>query len=212
DVKKTRVEKLIMGKKLDFILKVEQERAISTLNRFVFRQFSRTTTVWSDKSEHNIMVFVLGGKITHSDPDGSYSHSLDLKVTILPRHKPFILEAAKGTEILTYSFDDYLPMDTSLMASAYSHDGSACYLSISDMLRRELVHLTENLDAISRNEMVTYLSIQKVIEVMKRCYNKADMGKLFSIFKAGESKNLLKYLQIIENRENLTTKYFSVKY
>ena len=212
DVEKTRVKKSIMRKKLDFIQSIEQERGVSALNRFVFRQFSRTTTVWSDRSEHNILMFVLGGEITHSDPEGSYSHSLNRKVTILPRHKPFILEAGKGAEVLTYSFDDYLPMDAGMFASAYSYDGSACYLGIGEMLRRELVYLTENLDTISGNEMVTFLSIQKVMELMKRSYDKADMGKLLSVFRASESQNLLKYLQIIENREKLTTKYISVKY
>ena len=83
----------VMKNKQEFILKLEKQEAISSLNRFVDRCFDRTTQVWSGALEHNILMFVLEGKVTVSGGDSTENFSVKLnhsKVALLPKIAPFV--------------------------------------------------------------------------------------------------------------------------
>ena len=201
-----------MGKKLDFILKVEQEGGISTLNSFVHRRFDRSTNVWTDGAAHNILLFVLRGSAGCFIHDSATSQQLDGKVITLPRGSSFVLEFSPGAEILTYSFDSYLPMDLSLLGALKGAVSKAVAFDIRPRLMVELGSLYENLGLVLKNETYTLLSIRKVIESMRRCYSHAELAQLFSVLGQSESQNFFRYAQILENRENLTTKSFAVKF
>ncbi|MDE6483272.1 MAG: hypothetical protein K2L01_05900 [Rikenellaceae bacterium] len=202
-----------MKNKQDFILKVEGESVVSSLNRFVFKRFSRATTVWTDCAEHNILMFVTEGEALFS---GGYDDlhpcgtTLNRKVMLLPAGRPFMVEFRPGCDVLTYSFDSYLPMDSSMYAEYLSSAQFACgecvAFDIPKLLLVKLVDLTQNIGLISSNETLTHLSMRKVIAVMQRCMKPAQTAKLFAIGGSELGGEICRYMKMVENRTNLTTK------
>lgn len=199
-------------KKQDFVLKVEKEAAISALNRFVHRRFGRSTNVWSDAAGHNILLFVLAGSAECFMHGSSVSQRLDGKVIVLPRGSAFVLEFSSSAEVLTYSFDGYLPMDMGLLGKTKDSVDEGVALNIRPRLRVELAYLYDNLSLILNNEAFTLISIRKVIDAMQRCYSAAEMAIIFSVFAQSDSRNCCRYARILENYENLTTKSCCVKF
>ena len=143
-----------MDNKHDFILKVENESAISSLNRFVHRRFDRTTSVWTDCAEHNVLMFVMDGEAVCSLADISGETVFHRKVTVLPKGMPFVMEFKPGCEVLTYSFDSYIPMDTSVYSDMLSDtqpdDDKPVAFDIPRVLNAELVNVAHNIGSIRR--------------------------------------------------------------
>ncbi len=205
-----------MNNKHDFILKVEDESGISSLNRFVYRCFDRITNVWTDSSEHNILMFVMDGEATCSYADAACQTTLHRKVTVLPAGEPFIVEFRPGCEVLTYSFDSYLPMDASSYADVLScvqtADNELTAFDIPNPLHAELVNIVQNTVSVKLNETLTYLSMRKVIGLMQRCLEPAQTAKLFAIRKSELGGEICRYMKMLENRVKLTTKAVEVKF
>ncbi|MDE6482324.1 MAG: hypothetical protein K2L01_00955, partial [Rikenellaceae bacterium] len=154
-----------MKNKQDFILKVEGEGAISSLNRFVHRRFDRSVAVWSDCAGHNILLFVMDGEAMFSgdfDSSSACGATLNRKVILLPAGNPFVVEFQPGCEVLAYSFDSYLPMDASLwtgIARGAEHVADEPVTAdIPIALHRELVNVCKNIGAIISNETLTHLA------------------------------------------------------
>jgi len=205
-----------MNNKHDFILKVEDESGISSLNRFVYRCFDRMTNVWTDSSGHNIIMFVMDGEAICSCADAVCQTTLHRKVAVLPAGEPFIVEFRPGCEVLTYSFDSYLPMDASsyasLLSDMQSTDDELVAFDIPKPLHTELVNIVQNTVSVKLNETLTYLSMRKVIGLMQRCLGSAQTAKLFAIRKSELGGEICRYMKMLENRAKLTTKATSVKF
>ena len=205
-----------MDNKHDFILKVENESAISSLNRFVHRRFDRTTSVWTDCAEHNVLMFVMDGEAECSLADISGETVFHRKVTVLPKGMPFVMEFKPGCEVLTYSFDSYIPMDTSVYSDMLSDtqpdDDKPVAFDIPRVLNAELVNVAHNIGSIRTNETLTYLSMRKVAALMQKCMKPAQTAKLFAIGKSELGGEICRYMKMLENRGKLTKKPVSVEF
>ena len=202
-----------MKNKQDFILKVEREGAIGSLNGFIYRCFDRRTAVWSDCAERNILLFVTDGEAVVSGGSGDDSAcgtTLVRKVTILRRGEPFVVEFQPGCRVLTYAFDSYLPMDATVCPEiGYSSEhavGEIVAAEIPAVLYRELVNVSQNIGSIIRNETLTHLAMRKVTSLMRRCLKPALTAKLFMARASELSGEIFRYMKLAENRGNLTKK------
>lgn len=205
-----------MDNKHDFILKVENESAISSLNRFVHRRFDRTTSVWTDCAEHNVLMFVMDGEAECSLADISGETVFHRKVTVLPKGMPFVMEFKPGCEVLTYSFDSYIPMDTSvysdMLLDTQPDDDKPVAFDIPRVLNAELVNVAHNIGSIRTNETLTYLSMRKVTALMQKSMKPAQTAKLFAIGKSELGGEICRYMKMLENRGKLTKKPVSVEF
>ncbi len=205
-----------MDNKHDFILKVENESAISSLNRFVHRRFDRTTSVWTDCAEHNVLMFVMDGEAVCSLADISGETVFHRKVTVLPKGMPFVMEFRSGCEVLTYSFDSYIPMDTSVYSDMLSDtqpdDDKPVAFDIPRVLNAELVNVAHNIGSIRTNETLTYLSMRKVTALMQKSMKPAQTAKLFAIGKSELGGEICRYMKMLENRVRLTKKPVNVEF
>lgn len=203
-----------MKNKQDFILKVEPESAISSLNSFVYKCFDTTTDVWTDCAEHNILMFVTDGEATCSRVDAACETTLHRKVTVLPAEEPFVAEFGAGCEILTYSFDGYLPMDISIYdrvaRERYTTVYESIVLDIPEALHHELVNITKNIGVIGGNETLTHLEIRKVTGIMRKCLEPGKMAKLLATGGSELGSEIFRYIKIAENRVNSTKKHAGV--
>ena len=203
-----------MDNKHDFILKVENESAISSLNRFVHRRFDRTTSVWTDCAEHNVLMFVMDGEAVCSLADISGETVFHRKVTVLPKGMPFVMEFRPGCEILAYPFDGYMPMDASVYAGivreAEHVAGEMVAADIPKALERELVNICRNIGSIGPNETLTHLAMRKVTALMQRSMKPALTAKLFAIGGSELGDEIFRYMKMVENRTNLTKRSVEV--
>ena len=206
----------VMKNKQEFILRLEKQEAINSLNRFVDRRFDRTTQVWSSALEHNILMFVLEGEVTVSGGDSTENFSETLnhpKVALLPKNSAICAEFTPGCRVLTYSFDTLLPVDSSiyegLQIADNKHDKLA-ETSIPESLLPELVNITQNIGAINSTETLAFLSIRKVIDALRKALPPTKSAELFAVGGSKLASEIGKYRRFIENRTNLTTKFVDV--
>lgn len=199
-----------MKNKQDFILNVEMDGSISSLNRFVHRRFDRDTTVWSDRSGHNILLFVLDGDAVCSRSDFSVVTTLHRKVTVLGKGDPFVVDFRSGCDILSYSFESYAPVDLSLYdlpgPGIESVAGEGVAFDIPAVLHRLLVDIAENIGFIGDNETLTHLAMRKVTGAMHSCLKPAHVGVLLSIGGSELRSEIVRYMKIAESRLYLTKK------
>ena len=204
----------VMKNKQDFILKVENEGFFGSLNRFTYRRFDRATAVWSDCAAHNILMFVTEGEATCSCTDTAREIAIHRKGIILSRNSSFVIEFKPGCEVLTYSFDSYLPIDASIYADLASDSeyigNEASAFDIPKALQHELVNIIQNIESIRLNEMLTHLYMRKVTAIMQKCMKPGQMAKLFAIGQSELGSEIFRYMKIAENRINLTKKSVEV--
>ncbi len=199
-----------MKNKQDFILNIERECSLSALNRFVHRRFDRETTVWSDSAGHNILVFVLEGDAVCWRSDRSVGSPLHRKVTLWAKGEPFVAEFRPGCEILTYSFDGYLPVDTSaydmLARGAESVAEEEVAFEMPPVLHGRLVNISENIGLIGGNDTLTHLTMRKVTGTMLRSLKPSQVAMLLSPRGSELKSEIFRYMKIAENGANLTKK------
>ena len=206
----------VMKNKQEFILKLEKQEAISSLNRFVDRCFDRTTQVWNSALEHNILMFVLEGKVTVSGGDSTENFNVTLnhpKVALLPKNSALCAEFAPGSRVLTYSFDSSLPVDGSIyegLQTADNKNDRMVSTNIPESLLPELVNITQNIGAINSTETLSFLSIRKVTAALQKALPPTKSAELFAIGGSKLASEIGKYRRFIENRTNLTTKFADV--
>ena len=206
----------VMKNKQEFILKLEKQEAISSLNRFVDRCFDRTTQVWSGALECNILMFVLEGKVTVSGGDSTENFSETLnhsKVALLPKDSAICAEFTPGCRVLTYSFDSLLPVDSSIYEGLQTTDNRHDRLvgtSIPESLLPELVNITQNIGAINSTETLAFLSIRKVTDALQKALPPVKSAQLFAVGGSKLASEIGKYRRFIENQTNLTTKFADV--
>ena len=206
----------VMKNKQEFILKLEKQEAISSLNRFVDRCFNRTTQVWSSTLEHNILIFVLEGKVTVSGGDSTENFNVTLnhsKVALLPKNSAVCAEFAPGCRVLTYSFDTLLPVDGSIYEGFQTTDNKndrMVSMNIPESLLPELVNITQNIGVINSTETLSFLSIRKVTAELQKALPPTKSAELLAIGGSKLASEIRKYRRFIENRTNLTTKFVDV--
>ena len=216
DVEMQQAKLRVMKNKQEFILKLEKQEAISSLNRFVDRRFDRTTQVWSSALEHNILMFVLDGEVTVSGGDSTENFSETLnhsKVALLPKDSAICAEFAPGCRVLTYSFDSLLPVDSSIYEDLQitdSKNNRMVSMNIPESLLPELVNIIQNIGAINSTETLAFLSIRKVTAALQKALPPAKSAELFAVGGSKLASEIGKYRRFIENRTNLTTKLADV--
>ena len=206
----------VMKNKQEFILKLEKQEEISSLNRFVDRCFDRTTQVWSGALEHNILMFVLEGEATVSVGDYTENFNVTLnhsKVALLPKNSALCAEFVPGCRVLTYSFDSSLPVDSSIYEDLQTTDNKndrMVSMNIPESLLQELVNITQNIGAINSTETLALLSIRKVTAALQKALLPTKSAQLFAVGGSKLASEIGKYRRFIENRTNLTTKFADV--
>ncbi|MCX4358366.1 MAG: hypothetical protein OSJ22_01840 [Rikenellaceae bacterium] len=161
-------------------------------------------------------MFVMDGEAVCSLADISGETVFHRKVTVLPKGMPFVMEFRSGCEVLTYSFDSYIPMDTSVYSDMLSDtqpdDDKPVAFDIPRVLNAELVNVAHNIGSIRTNETLTYLSMRKVTALMQKSMKPAQTAKLFAIGKSELGGEICRYMKMLENRVRLTKKPVNVEF
>lgn len=199
-----------MKNNVEFAFYIEKESAISLLNRFMLKEFRHKTQLWSDEASHNILIWLLSGSARYFDEKSGRSIEMDKKVISIKRESPFVIDAEPGALLLTYSFDDYLPFDTETLKQAENKNitETECfnYTDVPSNVYHELESVTSCLSTLSKNEALTFISLQKVIHSMMLSCGKTKITNLFAPLLSRKNEETAKYARLINFSEKNSKK------
>ena len=203
-----------MKNSVEFAFYVEKESAISQLNRFMLKEFRCKTHLWSDEASHNIILWLLKGSATYINEKYGCSLEMNGKVISIKRGSSYIIEAEPDSLLLTYSFDDYLPFDTeSLKSIDYNNvvfGLNTNYADITSTVYHELDSVISTLSTISKNESLTFISLQKVMLSMMKTCGRGKMAQIFAPLLSRKNEETAKYARLINfNEKNFKKNTFA---